>query len=181
MKFEDLRVGMEVLVLRSGKRSDLANARVQAAMVLSTERWTKSQTTGWSMANRSLVGPDGNKIAIHGRVASDGKCVPVLMQSNYAMLVMPSRLLGPADEWQPKIDATQGERDRQEAARLADRRIVQNHCADLHQRLEAAGIIAGVMAPNGASGSVQVTLRDMEEADRLVAMVEAGSTREYEA
>ena len=180
MKFGDLKVGMEVLVLRSGKRSDLANAGTAVATVLSTKRWSKTPSYS-PRRNISIVERDGNQIAVHGRIAPGGKYVPVLMPSNYAMLVMPSRILGPADEWQAKVDATRQGRGEQEAARLADRRIVQNHCADLHQRLEAAGIIAGVMAPNGASGSVQVTLRDMEEADRLVAMVEAGSTREYEA
>ena len=178
MKFEDLKVGMEVLVLRSGKRSDLANAGTAVATVLSTKRWSK--TPSYSSRRGSVVGPNGDKIAVHGRIASSGKYVPVLLQGYYAKLVMPAHILGPADEWQAKVDATRQGRGEQEAARLADRRIAQDHCADLHQRLQSAGIIAGVMAPKGTSGSVQVILRDMEEVDRLVAMVEAGSTREYE-
>jgi len=178
MKFEDLEVGMEVLVLRSGKRSDIANAWVEAATVLSTERWAKSTLP---MANRSLAGPDGNKLFVGGRIAPGGKCVPVLMPNNYAMLVMPSRILGPVDEWQPKIDAARRERDTYQRER-SERQATQQEMAkqvstrsgEMEQRIKGVGIAASVRP--GGGGGVSIILDDLATAERLVGLLEAAHT-----
>ena len=171
MKFEDLKVGMEVLVLRSGKRSDLANAGTAVATVLSTKRWSK--TPSYSSRRGSVVGPNGDKIAVHGRIASSGKYVPVLLQGYYAKLVMPAHILGPADEWQPKVDAARRERDayqRERSERQAMQQVLANRvserCVELEQQIASAGIAASVRSVGGVS--VSIVLEDLATAERVV-------------
>ena len=173
MKFEDLKVGMEVLVLRFGKRSDLANVEAATGTVLSAERWDKARVTIGSVANRSLAGPDGNKIALFGRIAPSGRYVPVLLAGNYPELVVPSRILGPVETWQPKIDAARRERDTYQRERN-ERRIrqqalakqVSERCVGLEQRIKSAGIAAAVMSGGGAR--VNIVLEDLATAERVV-------------
>ena len=118
MKFEDLEVGMEVLVLWCGSSEDLGNAGVDAGILLSTDRWATSHSrsllAGVQVRGGSTGIPDRDKIIVHGRVMPDGKYVPVILwngEHDYVELVKPEVILGPVDEWRPKVDAARRERE----------------------------------------------------------------------
>ena len=181
MKFEDLEVGMEVFVLRSGSRKNLASAEVEQCTVLRALRWTgASSDEPWPGV--PVVGPDGTKVTVRGWRSPVGKKVPVLplreSLSNYADLIAPALILGPVEEWQAKVESARVERAGREAARLADQQTMEALCADIYQRLEAAGIVAEARVSMKDRCSIEIGVHGIESAERLVAMVEAASPGE---
>lgn len=109
MKFGDLKVGMEVLVLHRGTRKDLGNADVRAAVVLSAEQWKMSSGTA---GRQTTVSDDvtGEQWTVFGWPDPQGAYVAVRCQDRMFWnggvgFVGRARILGLVDEWQPKVDA----------------------------------------------------------------------------
>ncbi|MCL4414747.1 MAG: hypothetical protein M1522_08400 [Actinobacteria bacterium] len=109
MRFKDLEVEMEVLALQYGTRSDLGNASVRVGTLLSAERWWPSLN---GRHKKTVVSDPttGRPLTVHGWPDAQGTMVPVLMRSGRfteggASLVTLGRILGPIDEWQPKVEA----------------------------------------------------------------------------
>ncbi|MCL4414451.1 MAG: hypothetical protein M1522_06865 [Actinobacteria bacterium] len=186
MKFEDLEVGMEVLVLRGGKRGDLATAVVSRCTVLSSERWSMSPPTAPGWGTTPIARPNGGEILVRGYASFGGKYAAVLEQNidftRYAELVAGERILGPADEWQAKVNAARRERDtyqRERDERLARQQAlakqVSERCGGLEQRVKSAGIAASVMSGGGAR--VNIVREDLATAERVVDLLTTAGGR----
>ena len=170
MKFEDLKVGMEVLVLQYGKRSDLANASVQAATVLSTERWWPS-LNGFDKKTVVVDPATGRPLTVYGWPHEQGTMVPVLMRPGRfteggASLVKLRRILGPAETWQPKIDAARREQGTARSERWTVAEQLTERCIELEQQITSAGIAASVRSGGGVG--VSIVLDDLATAERVV-------------
>lgn len=175
MKFEDLKVGMEVLVMHYGKRSDLANASVQAATVLSTERWWPS-LNGFDKKTVVVDPATGRPLTVYGWPHEQGTMVPVLMRPGRfteggASLVKLGRILGPVETWQPKIDAARREQDTARSERLTVMEQLADRCVGLEQRVQSVGAVVSVR-PLGDRVSIVCDPVTME---RLVDLLEAAS------
>lgn len=171
MKFEDLEVGKEVLLLRSGSRKDLSSVDVVCCTVLNAKRWIRF--TAYSSRDRTpLDVPGGGKVLVDGCPRSDGRYVPVLHGAGYTELVTPARILGPANEWQPKVDAARGDETTAKRNRWAVWEQLTDLCVGLEQRVKSAGVAVSVR-PLGDQVSIVCDPSTMEH---LVDLLEGAST-----
>jgi hypothetical protein len=95
----------------------------------------------------------------------------VLHGAGYTELVTPARILGPANEWQPKVDAARGDETTAKRNRGAVWEQLTDLCVGLEQRVKSAGVAVSVR-PLGDRVSIVCDPVTME---RLVDLLEAAS------
>lgn len=180
MKFKDLKVGMDVLVLRGGDRYDLGSAFVERCTVLSEERWVRG-SRGYPSDRTTVALPDGGEVAVRARPSQEGRHVLVRRgETGGTDLVPAAKILGPADEWQPKVDAARQERytalrerSERQALQVVLAEQLGERCVELTQQITSAGIAASVRSVGGVS--VSIVLEDLATAERVVNLLTAAS------
>lgn len=169
MNFPDLKVGMDVLVLRSGNRRDLASAKVERCAVLSADRWCK-WSPAYSPRRTTVALPGGGEGSVYGQVSHYGRHALVWCdETGCADVVSTVRILGPADEWEAKIAAAREGAQRDQDVQWEEADTGALRCSELTQQLKTVGIAASVKSTG--SGAVNIVADDIAIVEHIVELL----------
>lgn len=178
MRAKDIKVGQEVAVLGRGDRRDLANASVIRCTVLHGDLWSAER---WQDHPVAVTGPDGRQFEVSS-AHPDPRGKLVLVSGNFGPyeLVGLSRILGPADEWEPRV-ATAKEANLQQRREAAERLIARRQEAEqLEDAFRGVGVKASVFL-RGRTNQVEVTIYDDASERALKALLLRAAESEGEA
>lgn len=179
MQAKDIKVGQEVIVLRTGNPDrSLAWICVEKCTVLHGDPWAPKVVQIPAVA---VTGPDGEQFRVHtAHPDPEGTLVLVSGRSNQHELVPLSRVLGPALEWEPRIAAAR-DANLQQRREAAERLIARRREAEqLEDAFRAVGVKASVFL-RGRTNQVEVAIYDDASERALKALLLRAAESEGEA
>jgi len=164
MKASELEVGLEVVWLRSGTRSDLPHAFCLDVKIVDDQLWSKKKFMG--VSDKALSGGKVDGIPDpHGRMAR------VRYRGESEMLAPISSLFGPVSVWRPRIEDVVAASIRAAHEREAghSKRLFKASAAK--DALWAAGIPSNV-TPNDNDSGFKIQIANETNLGKLIEALE---------